>query len=65
LVSKFLESFIKYEIAGKEGFDECIEAINTALSATSHLVRIRSVARAAGFCAYYARMAEKGCYGSS
>jgi len=59
LVSKFLESFIKNEIAEKDSFDECIEAINTALSTTSHLVRIRSVARAAGFCAYYARMAEK------
>jgi len=59
LVSKFFESFIKNEIAEKSNFDECIEDINIALSATSHLVRIRSIARAAGFCAYYARMSEK------
>jgi len=59
LVSKFFESFIKNEIAEENNFNKCIENIDLALSATSHLVRIRSVAKAAGFCAYYARMAEK------
>jgi len=59
MVSPFLKMFFKSEIADENNFDECIEMIDTALSTTSHLARIRSVAKAAGFCAYYSRMAEK------
>jgi len=36
-----------------------LNQIDTILAHTSHLARVRSVAKAAGFCAYYARMAEK------
>jgi len=37
----------------------CKDLIEEALKCTCHVARVRSIAYAAGFCAYYARMIEK------
>jgi len=57
MVSPFFKQYLREEIGGD--LERCLEYINYATSYSSHLARIRSVAKAAGFCAYYGRMAEK------
>lgn len=53
--AKFIRDLLKTNSTG----DKCVELIDEALKLSTHLVRVRSVARAAGFCAFYGRMAEK------
>jgi len=57
MVSPFFKQYLREEIGGD--LERCLEYINYATSHSFHLARIRSVAKAAGFCAYYGRMAEK------
>ncbi|MEM4532377.1 MAG: hypothetical protein QXU89_01820 [Desulfurococcaceae archaeon] len=59
MVSKFYMSFLKEILESEENFNECRSIIRNAFELSTHLVRVRSVARAAGFCAFYGRMAEK------
>ncbi|MEM4674795.1 MAG: hypothetical protein QXM12_00750 [Nitrososphaerota archaeon] len=59
MVSEFYKSFLRRIIKSDEYADMCIGHVQTALLLSTHLVRVRSVARAAGFCAFYGRMAEK------
>lgn len=59
MVSPFMKKFIEESLYNKANLDYCVDIVDYALDKTTHLVRVRSVARAAGFCAFYGRMAEK------
>lgn len=59
MVSTFFVKFIEERLGDLKKRDGCIQDIETAFLLSTHLVRARSVARSAGFCSYYGRMAEK------
>jgi hypothetical protein len=58
-LSPFLWSYIKDLIPQNQNILVCKDLIGEALKCTCHVARVRSIAYAAGFCAYYARMIEK------
>lgn len=62
MVSRYYVKYVR-ELLKSRGdpryLENCVEIIKEALNLSTHLVRARSVARAAGFCALYGRMAEK------
>lgn len=59
MVSRYYAEFVREVIGAPEEADNCVGMIEAAFSLSTHLVRVRSVARTAGFCSYYGRMVEK------
>ncbi|MEM4888727.1 MAG: PD-(D/E)XK nuclease family protein [Thermosphaera sp.] len=59
MVSDYYKGFLREIIKNDKYADICIGWIQRAFLLSTHLVRVRSVARSAGFCAFYGRMAEK------
>jgi len=58
-LSPFLWGYIKNLLSESSDATRCKDLVREALRCTCHAARIRSVAYAAGYCAYYARMIEK------
>jgi hypothetical protein len=58
-LSPYLWQYIKRLLPGSPDPSVCKGFVEEALRYTCHVARVRSVAYAAGFCAYYARMIEK------
>jgi len=61
-LSPFLKNYIRSlckDLSSSCNDDLCLSLIEKALKYTCHVARIRSVAYATGFCAYYARLIEK------
>lgn len=59
VISNEYVNFVRNYIKDRSAADQCVKFINTALKYSTHLVRVSNVARTAGFCAFYGRMAEK------
>jgi len=57
-LSQFLWNFIK-ELLSSSDPSRCKDFVHELLKCTCHVARVRSIAYAAGYCAYYARMIEK------
>jgi hypothetical protein len=58
-LSPYLWQYIKRLLPSSPDPSVCKSFVEEALKYTCHVARVRSVAYAAGFCAYYARMVEK------
>jgi hypothetical protein len=58
-LARYTWEYISSKIADKNVAQDCKTYVDSALKATCHVARAGSVAYAAGFCAYYARMVEK------
>jgi len=58
-LARYTWDYVSSKIADKNAAQDCKTYVDSALKATCHVARARSVAYAAGFCAYYARMVEK------
>jgi hypothetical protein len=58
-LSPFLWGYIKGLLSTPSNASRCKSLVEEALKCTCHVARVRSVAYAAGYCAYYARMIEK------
>jgi hypothetical protein len=58
-LSPLLQKYIENLLHGNLDTSKCKDLVEEVLRYTCHVARVRSIAYAAGFCAYYARMIEK------